>query len=124
MGAMGELRRIDTDGDGGWKASRVSAVLMACAGALTGFAFAQPSAMAVVNALMFWAWTAASLQHDAMAAKHPVCAACGAVEPMRLPDGSCAACAAPLQRSFPELAKAAEQTRQDKKADDRPTTSW
>lgn len=82
---------------------------MACAGGLTGLALAQPSAVAVVNALMFWAWTAAALHHDAVAARHPVCAACGAVAPLRLPDGSCAACAAPLRRSFPDLALAGEQ---------------
>jgi hypothetical protein len=99
----------------------VAAVLMACAGGLTGLALAQPSAMAVVNALMFWAWTAAALHHDAVAARHPVCAACRAVEPLRLPDGSCAACAAPLRRSFPELAKAADQA--ERKTDDGPSTS-
>jgi hypothetical protein len=123
MGAMGELRQAEAKRDAGWKASRVSTVLMACAGVLTGFAFAQPSAMAVVNALMFWAWTAASLQHDAMAARHSVCAACGAVEPLRLPDRSCAACAAPLRRSFPDLAEASEQGAA-RNADDRPSTSW
>lgn len=102
----------------------VPGVLMACAGALTGLALARPSAMSVVNALMFWAWSAAALQHEASARRHPVCAACGAVEPLRLPDGSCAACAAPLRRSFPELAKAAEQKQQDRKTDERPSTSW
>jgi hypothetical protein len=101
---MGSMGRTAPQAEG-WQLRSTSAILMACAGGLTGFALAQPSAMAIVNALMFWAWTAASMQHDAALSRHPVCAACGAVEPMRLPDGSCAACAAPLQRSFPQQAR-------------------
>jgi hypothetical protein len=104
--------------------STLAFVLTACAGALTGLALARPTPMTVANALLFWAWAATAVRFARLKVEHRVCAACSAVDPLHLPDGSCAACAAPLRRSFPELAKAAEQKRQERQADERPTTSW
>ena len=103
---------------------RLAFGLMACAGALTGLALARPTPMTVANAMLFWAWSATAVRFAWMKADHRVCAACGASDPPHLPDGSCGACAAPLRRCFPELAKAAEPRQQDRKTDERPTTSW
>jgi hypothetical protein len=104
-------------------ASRLAFGLLACAGALTGLALARPTPMTVANAMLFWAWSATVLRFARLKGDHRVCAACNAIDPLHLPDGSCAACAAPLRRSFPDLAKAAEQ-RKGRKADDHPSTSW
>ena len=97
-------------------------LLLGCAGGLTGLALARPTPMTVANAILFWAWGATAVRFAYLKVDRRVCAACGAIDPLHLPDGSCAACAAPLRRSFPDLAKAAE--RQEPKADDRPATSW
>lgn len=104
--------------------SALAYVLLAFAGALTGLALARPTPMTVANAMLFWAWSATAVRFARLRTEHRVCAACDAIDPLHLPDGSCAACAAPLKRSFPELAKAAEQKQQDRKTDERPTTSW
>lgn len=108
----------------GLRPASLAGLLMACAGALTGLALASPSPMTVANALLFWAWAATAMRFARMQHGRRVCAACGAVDPPRLPDEACAACAAPLRRSFPDLAKAAGQEAQDRKAADRPSTSW
>ena len=104
--------------------STLAFLLMLCAGALTGLALARPTPMTVANAMLFWAWSATAVRFARLRSDHRVCAACSAVDPLHLPDGSCAACAAPLRRSFPDLAKAADQTQQDRTSDERPTTSW
>ena len=104
--------------------STLAFLLLACAGAITGLALARPTPMTVANAMLFWAWSATAIRFAWLKTDHRVCAACGAVDPLHLPDGACAACAAPLRRSFPDLAKAAEQTQRERKAAERPTTSW
>lgn len=109
---------------GGLKPTTLAWILLACAGALTGLAFARPTPMTAANAILFWAWAATAVRFARLRVEHRVCAACGAIDPLHLPDGACAACAAPLRRSFPELAKAAEQKQQGRKSDERPTTSW
>lgn len=83
----------------------VASLLLALAGGLTGLALARPTPMTVANALLFWAWAATALRFSRLQSGRRVCAACGAVDPMRLPDGSCAACAAPVRRCFPEPAR-------------------
>jgi hypothetical protein len=71
--------------------------LCAVAGALTGFALARPTLVTVANAALFWAWMAVARSFWGKAARS--CRACGAVDPLRLPDGSCAMCAAPVKKS-------------------------
>ena len=108
----------------GLRPTTLAGILMACAGALSGLALARPTPMTVANAILFWAWAATAVRFARLKTDRRICAACGAVDPLRLPDGACAACAAPLRRSFPELAKAEEQTQRERKADELPTTSW
>jgi hypothetical protein len=81
----------------------LAGILMGCAGDLTGLALAQPTPMVVANALLFWAWTATALRFSFRQAVHEVCRACGAMDPLRLPDGACAMCAAPVRKSFPGI---------------------
>ena len=97
--------------------SALAVLLLACASVLTGLALARPTPMTVANALLFWAWAVTALRFSRLQQGHRVCAACGAIDPMRLPDGSCAACAAPVRRCFPELARA-------KPKEEPRSTSW
>ncbi|MHB1262624.1 MAG: hypothetical protein ACYC2H_13030 [Thermoplasmatota archaeon] len=108
----------------GLRPTSLAGLLMACAGALTGLALASPSPMTVANAILFWAWAVTAMRFARLHKGQRICAACGAVDPPRLPDESCAACASPLRKSFPDLAKAAEQEHQAHKALDPPSTSW
>jgi hypothetical protein len=114
-------RRRQADG---LRPSSLAALLLLCAGVLTGLAFARPTPMTAANAILFWVWAATSLRFARLQQGRRVCRACGAVDPMRLPDGACGACAASLRHSFPDLAKSAEQKEQERKTDERPSTSW
>ncbi|MEA3137538.1 MAG: hypothetical protein QOJ26_540 [Thermoplasmata archaeon] len=102
----------------GPKPLALAAILTLCAGALTGLALARPTPMTAANAILFWAWAATALRFAFLRTDHRVCAACGAIDPLHLPDGSCAACAAPVNRSFPGLVPT------PKPRDERKPTSW
>lgn len=79
------------------RAGPLALVLLPAAGALTGLALAVPEPVTIANAVLFWAWVLAALRMRQRARDGPTCHACGAVDPMRLPDGSCARCAAPMK---------------------------
>ena len=82
--------------------SKLAGALMICAGGLTGLALAAPAPMTIANALLFWAWAASSFHFSRVQTDRRVCRACGAVNPFRLADGGCGACAAPARKSFPD----------------------
>ncbi|MFA5944503.1 MAG: hypothetical protein WC876_08575 [Candidatus Thermoplasmatota archaeon] len=83
---------------------KLAGVLMICAGGLTGLALAAPSPMTIANALLFWVWSATAVRFSRDQTDRRVCRVCSAVNPFRLADGACGACAAPVRKSFPDVA--------------------
>jgi uncharacterized paraquat-inducible protein A len=77
----------------------LAAGLLPVAGGLVGFALAIPTLLTIANAVLFSAWTFAALRLAHLQSHGRSCAACGAIEPMQLPDGSCERCAAPARKA-------------------------